>query len=196
MKTLKNTFDRSHLTFSQSLRALAPLISLVFTSLGHAQSPQSPPSAALVSPAISHIVFADLAFDTPTMQADASRAKGCVGYRVSVKNIGTRASTSSEMKCTDIVDIADTAPGPNMGKISRKTQSWTRAIPAVAANGAYADNVEVNGAEDLLKRSCVIDAANVSGDKNRSNNSFEYVSPKFFSERARAPRGNLPVFVK
>ncbi len=146
------------------------------------------------SPAINHLVFADLAFDIATMQADASRARNQVGYRVSVKNVGTRASTPTEMKCTDIADVADTVPGPNMGKMSRKTYSWTRAIPAVAANAAYADPVEVNGAEDLMKRTCVIDAANVSGDKNKGNNTFEYVNPKFYA--MRVPRANLPVIAR
>jgi hypothetical protein len=140
----------------------------------------------------------DLAFDVPSMTADASRLGAntgvptSVGYRVAVKNVGARASKPTEVTCTDTADFLDTAPGPNQGKpLPRRTWSWARPVPAVAPGATYKDQVEVLGNEDLVKRNCVIDGQSVSGDSNKSNNTFEFQKTSNFT----APLAQKPVLV-
>jgi hypothetical protein len=123
----------------------------------------------------------DLAFDVPAMTADASRrgsnpsVRTQVGYRIAVKNVGKRASQPAEVVCTDVADFVDTTPGPNAGRaLPRRTWNWSRAVPAVAPGATYTDQVEVLGNEDLIRRTCVIDAKSVSGDSNKANNTYEF----------------------
>jgi hypothetical protein len=134
----------------------------------------------------------DLAFDTATMTTDADRSGGAsggngssgssgatgyrtpVGYRIAVHNAGDRASKATTVVCTDTTDFTNTTPGANQGSVSRRTWSWTRAVPVVAPGAHYKDQVEVFGNDDLIQRSCVIDGQSVSGDTNKRNNVFEF----------------------
>jgi hypothetical protein len=138
--------------------------------------------------AAAHLTKPDLAFDVPTMTADADRRspnstiRTSVGYRIAVKNIGNRASSPTEVICTDVTDFLDAAPGPNQGKpLPRRTWSWTRPVPAVAPGATYRDSLEVLGADDLIRRTCVIDGQSVSGDTNKSNNAFEFQKNRSFA---------------
>jgi hypothetical protein len=115
----------------------------------------------------------DLTFDSAAMTADADRTRWQIGYRVHVKNVGARASSPSEVVCTDTSDFSDAVP-PYNRPVERRTWTWMRPIPAIAAGANFSDQVEVLGNESLIRRSCVIDAKSTSGDTNKANNTFTF----------------------
>jgi hypothetical protein len=124
-------------------------------------------------------LFPDLAFDDAKMRANArgvgsSGVRGAPGYAAHVKNVGLGASKATTMTCTDVADWADVTPGPNMGKITRKTTTWTRNVPALARGQAHSDSIEMYGNDFIVSRNCTIDPQQNSGDSNRANNAFSF----------------------
>jgi hypothetical protein len=125
----------------------------------------------------------DLTFDAGAMTADVDGSRNQIGYRIHVQNVGTKTSSPSEVSCTDTSDFSDTTP-PYTRPVERRTWTWTRPVPAVAAGARFADQVEVMGGERLVRRTCVIDAKSTSGETNKANNGFNYRSPNAVASRA------------
>jgi hypothetical protein len=189
----------------RNMKHINPAIN-VMTSLGAALSVILATTAAQAQAPISArdlnltaVRPADLAFDDAKMTQDAKRMQGGikvqVPYRIHVKNLGVGASKPTQVSCSDVGDWADTTPGPNMGKLSRKTHTWSRPVPAIAAGGAYSDTVEVIGNESLVSRTCDIDPQQSSGDSNRANNQFSFKESTLAlvpRDLAPAPVGKIP----
>jgi hypothetical protein len=130
--------------------------------------------APLITSRATAIAAPDLAFVTTKMRADADRSRGQIGYAIHVQNIGAIASRPSTVTCTDISDVTDPLKSyPSAPE--RMTWNWTRNVPSVAPGGAFSDQVEVLGNEDLIQRTCVIDAQSASGDVSKGNNTFSYL---------------------
>ncbi len=186
------SIDRESKSMSNSpfplyfLKTIAPMsvlsVAVVLSAPVSTTAVAQPTSASIATPASPSLVAKlspDLAFDEAKMRLDAQggAASGPPGYRVHVKNLGLGASKSTTVTCTDVADWADTTPGPNMGKISRKTTSWSRVVPAIARGQSYTDQVEVFGNEKLVSRICELDPQLGAGDNNRANNRFTWNRP-------------------
>ncbi|MGL5002437.1 MAG: hypothetical protein ACRDAM_05815, partial [Casimicrobium sp.] len=131
----------------------------------------------------------DLEFVAQSMNNDLPPNATQVGYRIHVKNAGTARSRATDVRCEDVGEAADTTPGPTMGQIKPWRYTWTRAVPAINAGQSYSDTVEVLGAERLFSRRCTIDPQLASGERNRTNNTYE----RTISTALSAPiRPNVP----